>query len=149
MDPRDTAPRPGISPGIGRRTLLGGLLAGAATTAGLALMPGTAQAATGRVYRSGVTLRLGLASPGLPYGGDAYLQTGATLGYSPVSATSYVAWSGGGDFPASQAAAIAASGATPVFTWEPWDPTAGVTQPLYRHSAITSGLHDKIGRAHV
>lgn len=130
-----------------RRTVLRGLLGlGAAAVVGTALpaaLPSGAASASGRrAARASRGLVLGLASPGLPFDGDAFLRTAATLGYTPTSATSYVAWSTGSDFPADQARALASYGSTPVITWEPWNPSNGVTQPLYRHAAISAGVHD-------
>lgn len=55
----------------------------------------------------------------------------------------YVAWSSGGDFPAAAASRIAATGAVPEMTWEPWDPARGVDQPAYRLDRIAAGRHDR------
>lgn len=139
----DQQPIPLAAP---RRTLLRGLAGlGAAAVAGRAMSGGAAEASVrsgGRTLRRSTAVKLGLASPGLPFNGDAFLTTASTLAYRPVSGTSYVAWSLQGDFPVDQVRALAGYGSIPVITWEPWDPAAGVVQPLYRHAAIEGGLHD-------
>jgi hypothetical protein len=56
---------------------------------------------------------------------------------------SYSSFANDSDFPSSDAAAVVAHGATPVVTWEPWDPASGsASQPAYRLSAIISGADD-------
>lgn len=69
-------------------------------------------------------------------------QLSDALGRRPTQVMWYVAWSAGGGFPTQQAAAVAAFGATPVITWEPWDPTRGVDQPAYSLDAIAGGAFD-------
>lgn len=64
------------------------------------------------------------------------------LGRRPDRVMWYVAWSTGTGFPTQQAAAVADFGATPVITWEPWDPTQGATQSAYTLSRIASGAFD-------
>lgn len=64
------------------------------------------------------------------------------LGEAPGQVTFYSAWSLGGDFPAADAARVAATGAVPELTWEPWDPAAGVAQPAYALDRITAGDFD-------
>jgi hypothetical protein len=64
------------------------------------------------------------------------------LGRRPDRVMWYVAWSTGTGFPAQDAATVADFGATPVITWEPWDPAAGVDQPSYALSRIASGAFD-------
>lgn len=66
----------------------------------------------------------------------------SSLGRRPTQIMWYDAWAKGTDFPAPQATTVAAYGATPVITWEPWDPAAGVDQPTYSLDAIASGAHD-------
>ncbi len=56
----------------------------------------------------------------------------------------YASFTGSPHFPTAQAQAIAARGATPVVTLEPWDPTAGVDQPAYALDTITNGAHDAL-----
>ena len=66
----------------------------------------------------------------------------ARLGRRPDEVMWFVAWSLRSAFPASEAAAVAAGGATPVITWEPWDPAAGTQQPAYALARIAAGDHD-------
>lgn len=129
---------------VTRRTLLAGLLATGATAAVAAPAHARASRTTGVAGSSaGLTAaRLGLASPGLPWSGDAFLSTSAALGVTPASATFFLAWSGRPDFPTSPARELAQRGVVPVLTWEPWDPSAGVTQPAYALAAIAGGAHD-------
>lgn len=65
-----------------------------------------------------------------------------SLGRRPTQVMWYDAWANGTGFPAQQATTVAAFGATPVITWEPWQPSAGVDQPEYSLDAITAGMHD-------
>ena len=84
----------------------------------------------------------GVALPDVP-GTMAPLERLSTeLGRRPDEVMWYVAWSTRAPFPAQSAAAVAAFGATPVITWEPWDPAAGTTQPAYALKRITAGAHD-------
>jgi beta-mannanase len=46
------------------------------------------------------------------------------------------------EFDASLAASVAARGAVPEITWEPWDYVAGIDQPEYSLLSIISGTHD-------
>ena len=66
----------------------------------------------------------------------------SSLGRRPTQVMWYDAWANGTGFPAQQATTVAAFGATPVITWEPWQPGAGVDQPAYSLDAITAGMHD-------
>lgn len=137
-----------------RRSILGAISAVAAVqmipsaadartaTAGRVKPTRTTTTASSRPLRATAALVLGLASPNMPYSADAYRQTSAALAYQPASATFFAQWSNGGDFPAAQAQQIAQTGATPVLTWEPWDPAAGVNQPAYTHAAIAGGAFD-------
>ncbi|MFC4785113.1 glycoside hydrolase family 26 protein [Nocardioides sp. MAHUQ-72] len=56
--------------------------------------------------------------------------------------TWYAAWATTPGFDATGAARIAATGAVPEVTWEPWDPAAGTTQPAYTLDRIASGALD-------
>ena len=46
------------------------------------------------------------------------------------------------EFDATLAAAVAARGALPEITWEPWDYRSGVDQPAYSLASIAAGSHD-------
>ncbi len=84
----------------------------------------------------------GLAAPGAPGDLSAVDEVAGLVGRAPQEVTFYAAWSSLGDFPAADASEIAASGAIPSVTWEPWDPAAGVEQPAYSLDAIAAGTHD-------
>lgn len=83
-----------------------------------------------------------LASPGLVSDRTALQQTATLVGRPPGTATWYAAWSYGSPFPTAAADALRTWGAIPQVTWEPWDPTAGVTQPAYTLARITAGDFD-------
>ena len=53
----------------------------------------------------------------------------------------YQGWPYSG-FNATEMSAIAARGAIPMVTWEPWDYTKGVRQPLYTLNRIANGAYD-------
>lgn len=65
-------------------------------------------------------------------------QTGASL----QTFTYYRSWADSSSFDAEFAARVAATGATPSITWEPWSPRAGVEQPTYRLRRIADGAFD-------
>ena len=85
---------------------------------------------------------VGLAVPGAPSDLSEVQSIAARTGADIDQVTFYVAWSRGGDFPAADASRIAAMGAVPELTWEPWDPAAGLHQPAYALDTITAGAHD-------
>ena len=85
---------------------------------------------------------LGVAMPGLPYDLSGLRALTAQLGQAPGQVTWYAAWATAPDFPAAAAADIAATGAVPEVTWEPWDPAAGTYQPAYALSRIAAGAYD-------
>ena len=76
----------------------------------------------------------------------------AQVGGAPKTVMLYVDWArpgivGGSDFPAASVDAILARGATPLLTWEPWDPAGGAAQPTFSLAAIADGRHDAYIRA--
>lgn len=85
---------------------------------------------------------LGVAMPGVPYDLSGLSALTAQLGRAPGQVTWYAAWATTPDFPATAAADIAATGAVPEVTWEPWDPAAGAEQPAYALSRIAAGAYD-------
>jgi hypothetical protein len=64
------------------------------------------------------------------------------LGRRPDRVMWYVAWSTGTGFPTQDATTVSGLGATPVITWEPWDPSQGTGQPAYALSRIAAGAFD-------
>lgn len=87
---------------------------------------------------------LGAATPGLLGDLTEYDRLAGLLSPPPGVATWYEAWSRGRRFAdlVPQVDALAARGAVPQVTWEPWDPAAGLTQPGYTLAAIADGAHD-------
>jgi hypothetical protein len=85
---------------------------------------------------------VGLAVAGAPSDLSEVSSISSRTGATIDQVTFYAAWSKGGDFPAPDASRIAATGAVPELTWEPWDPTAGLDQPAYALDTITAGAHD-------
>lgn len=109
----------------------------------LATLAAVAVADTGTAAAAAPTPRtFGVTLPGVPtdLSGLQALQT--ELGHDAQTVMWYQAWSSGTGFPATAAAQIAASGATPEVTWEPWDPSAWVAQPKYALARIASGAFD-------
>jgi hypothetical protein len=85
---------------------------------------------------------VGVAVPGAPTDLSTLTDLTAKLGQAPGQVTWYAAWATVPDFDSTGAARIAATGAVPEVTWEPWDPAAGVTQPAYSLDRITAGAYD-------
>lgn len=84
----------------------------------------------------------GISLPHAPWDMAELESLSSSLGRRPTQVMWYDAWSNGTGFPAQQAATVAAFGATPVITWEPWAPGAGTEQPAYSLDAISAGAHD-------
>ena len=126
-----------------RRSALAGVALVLTALAGGALVPADAVTSRGKGGNGSTTTRtFGLAAPGAP--GDLSLVSGLTgsLGRAPNLVMWYAHWGYRTGFPAADAAKIAASGAVPEVTWEPWLPEAGVNQPAYALDRITAGDHD-------
>lgn len=81
----------------------------------------------------------GVSMAGVPGDMSAFTSLSSSLGRAPRQVMWYVAWSDKTDFPTSQAGQVAATGAVPVITWEPWNPANGVDQPAYALDRITAG----------
>ncbi|QNN51536.1 glycoside hydrolase family 26 protein [Nocardioides mesophilus] len=84
----------------------------------------------------------GVAMPDVPWTMAPLSALTASVGRAPTSVMWYAAWSDNAAFPAAQAADVAATGATPTITWEPWNPAGGATQPAYTLDRITAGAFD-------
>ncbi len=130
-----------------RQSLVAMLLA--LTTLSLAAPLAPAGAATKRTTTTSATTTttttapaFGLALPDAPGTMAPLEELSAELGRRPTEVMWYVAWSSGSAFPAQQASSVAAFGATPVITWEPWRTGGGVDQPAYALDRITAGDHD-------
>lgn len=81
----------------------------------------------------------GVSMPGVPGDLSGLTSLSSTLGRAPRQVMWYAAWSDNTDFPTSQAGQVAATGAVPVITWEPWNPANGADQPAYALDRITAG----------
>lgn len=118
-----------------------GLLAAAMLLLLLPMFTGSVEAAPPKpAVRPAQTF--GVSLPDVPGTMQPLQQLSDSLGRRPTQVMWYVAWSLGTGFPSQQAAAVSAYGATPVITWEPWDPARGVDQPAYSLDAIAAGRHD-------
>ncbi|MBF4161003.1 glycoside hydrolase family 26 protein [Nocardioides acrostichi] len=80
----------------------------------------------------------GVTMPGTP-GGSQLASLASALGRTPDEVMWYVAWSTQTGFPTTDAARVRDLGATPVITWEPWDPSAGLGQTTYSMKSIAAG----------
>ena len=105
----------------------------------LTLLPAAARAAS--------DIRFGTWSPGEPYWssltGVQALQD--RTGRDVEIVNWYQNWGGGSWIASVQAhlvRTVTDSGRTPLLTWEPWNPAAGVDQPAYRLARIADGTHD-------
>ena len=97
--------------------------------------------------RADADVRFGTWSPGEPYWGSvAGVDTLQARTGRPVEIVNWYQNWGGGSWIASVqphlVRAVTDSGRTPLLTWEPWDPAAGVDQPAYRLARIADGTHD-------
>ena len=81
----------------------------------------------------------GVTMPGVPTDLSGLSTLSGSLSRSPRQVMWYSAWSDNAAFPAAAAGQVAATGATPVVTWEPWDPSRGVNQPAYALDRIAAG----------
>ena len=72
---------------------------------------------------------LGVAVPGAPTDLQEYEDLAGALGRRPEQITFYAAWATVADFPAADAARIAAAGAGPELTWEPSRRTRSSASP--------------------
>jgi len=121
-----------------KRTLT---IAGVAVLSLLALMPGVAAAKS-------APLQFGAFSPGDPYNGrtEGTNRLQRKLGRRVNLVNWYQNW-GGGDWISSVqnhlVNAALTSGRTPMITWEPWDPAAGVNQPKFSLDKIAAGEFDE------
>lgn len=85
----------------------------------------------------------GLSAPGST-AADVHLavQESTNVGRTAGVINLYAAWQWKTPLPTRTLEAIAAAGALPEITWEPWDPRAGVGQPRYALSRIVAGDFD-------
>jgi beta-mannanase len=118
------------------RVLVAGVVAVLVTT-------GTAaQGATSRTSTTASGRSFGVSMPGVPDDLTQLAKLETELARAPSVVMWYEQWARSPDFPAKGAASVAATGAVPEITWEPWDPSAGTRQPQYSLARIASGGHD-------
>lgn len=84
----------------------------------------------------------GLSSAGPDQGISTAQTTAAGLGRHLDVINFYQAWVWDTPLPVTELRAVAAGGAEPEITWEPWDPRQGTDQPGYSLAAISAGTHD-------
>ena len=87
-------------------------------------------------------LALGAWIPGAPGDASRIDAFRALVGAAPAVVHWYQSWARFAEFPTASFDAVVTRGATPMLTWEPWDTSAGVTQPAYALRAIVAGDHD-------
>lgn len=110
---------------------------------------GTATAAPGPVpVPASGQAYLGAFTPGGPYNPAAMDSFVAAAGQRPGVQMWFQGWGAAGSaFDGAALDAVAARGAVPMVSWEPWDWTKGVSQPAFNLGAIASGQHDAYVRS--
>lgn len=88
------------------------------------------------------TLALGAWIPGAPGDASRIDAYAALVGAPPAVVHWFQSWARFAEFPTASLDTVVAHGALPMITWEPWDTSAGVTQPAYALRAIVAGDHD-------
>ncbi len=91
-------------------------------------------------YRVTGRLRFGVSVPGGPGATEQNAEAALALGEVPSIEMFYRPF--GSEIATSDLDAAAGRKATPLLTWEPWNPGRGVDQPDYRLSRITAGEDD-------
>jgi beta-mannanase len=90
------------------------------------------------------TIALGAYISGAPDDPAKIDQFTSLVGVAPATVMWYQDWAHPGirEFSATKMNAVVARNAMPMVTWEPWDYTAGVSQPAYALSNIIAGTYD-------
>jgi Glycosyl hydrolase family 26 len=115
------------------------LVTAAALLLALAAAGVGAAAAAERPTRATTGQVFGVTTAGLPKDTSGLDSLASALGRRPGLVMWYSAWGDGLPFPAEAAARVAATGAVPVITWEPWDAAQGTDQPAYALDRIAAG----------
>jgi hypothetical protein len=91
------------------------------------------------------------ARPGAPLFGlnvpslEALEASESAIGARAAIVGTFADWAHAPDFPAGHAEAVAARGAVPLISWEPWDSwSGGAEQPEYALARIAAGDHDAL-----
>ena len=87
-------------------------------------------------------LAFGLSSPGPQGGVERAAATAQVAGRQLDIVNIYKAWSDRSAFPTDEVSRIAAKGARPEITWEPWNPGLGPHQAGYSLASIAKGAFD-------
>jgi Glycosyl hydrolase family 26 len=121
--------------------LAAGSIAAVSTPRGFAAptAPLGAGAASGLVPAGNV---FGVFVPGAPRRLAELHNITSALNLAPRQVAWFEHWAADEDFPAADVSRVAATGAIPEITWEPRDPSAGVTQPTYALRRIIAGAFD-------
>lgn len=93
----------------------------------------------------GDPIAFGVVTPGSPENGAAIDAFAEKVGRMPAIIGSFHAWGDNANWATFQTDRIdnvVSRGATPLITWEPWSPFAGVAQPAYRLANIANGDFD-------
>ena len=85
-------------------------------------------------------LRFGVATPGGPTASEELDAVAAVAGEAPTIVLSYADFTR--ELDVTGLRSVAARGAVPLVTWEPWAAGSGVTQPAYALDRIAAGDHD-------
>lgn len=106
-------------------------------------------AAPATLPTSQVPIAFGAYVPGAPWDPSLIDRYTALVGVAPSIVMWYQDWVHPGvrNFDPVKMNAVAARGAMPMVTWEPWDYTAGANQPAYSARAIAAGTYDPFVRA--
>jgi beta-mannanase len=108
-----------------------------------ALLVAAAPALTGAAAHAEGLRSWGVSMPGVPGDLNGLQALTEATGRAPAEVMWYAAWATVPDFPAADAARVAATGALPQVTWEPWDPSRGLRQSTYSLASIAAGKHDR------
>lgn len=136
----DTPTRP--RGGLRRAALLVTTLVTALVAAAITASPAVAARRAPDLGTGASARGFGVTFPGAPTDLSQLSHLTDVLGRAPSSVMWYSAWGTGADFPAEAAGRIAATGAVPEVTWEPWAPGAGVDQQAFSLDRIAAGAHD-------
>jgi len=91
---------------------------------------------------AGVARTWGVSTADLPSSFTTVNALSSSEGARPGVLMWYVAWGYNTAFPTADATAVTNWGATPEITWEPWNPSGGVSQPRYTLAKISRGSYD-------
>ena len=87
-------------------------------------------------------IALGAWIPDAPWNITKLDEYATLVGAMPAIVLSYQDWVHDATFQTAYMNEVHARGATPLVTWEPWDYTAGPTQPTFALKTIAAGGHD-------